>query len=434
MGVKESWYTLRMVRIAFFQPFSGASGDMALGAMVDAGLSVKELEEGLRSLDVDGWQLEASKVVRGAFASTRLKVILKSSQDHQDHQDHHHHEHAHHHHSAADPEHHSHDTGNSESRNLQKILDLIGKSGLPKDVKESSSRVFRRLGEAEAKMHGIPVDRVHFHEVGAVDSIVDIVGTCLGLHLLGVDEVHSSPIVVGTGFVRAAHGKIPLPAPATLELLRGFPVEQIDSQAELTTPTGAALLTTLSRNFGTIPPMQVLATGYGAGDDRPGPVPNMLRLVLGEAKGEVLKGDRVVVLETNIDDMSPEWTGNLMERLFEAGALDVTATAVLMKKSRPAQEIKVVAPLSGEAKVLQTLFRESTTFGLRRTETNRVILEREMRTVETPWGPVKVKVGRLGTEVITTSPEYEDLRTVSAKAGLPLKAVHQRVLELLTRK
>ena len=423
MGVKESWYTLRMVRIAFFQPFSGASGDMALGAMVDAGLSVKELEEGLRSLDVGGWQLEVSKVVRGAFASTRLKVILKSSLDHHHH---HHHEHAHHHH--------SHDTGDSESRNLQKILDLIGKSGLPKDVKESASRVFRRLGEAEAKMHGIPVDRVHFHEVGAVDSIVDIVGACLGLHLLGVNEVHSSPIVVGTGFVRAAHGKIPLPAPATLELLRGFPVEQIDSQAELTTPTGAALLTTLSKNFGTIPPMQVLAAGYGAGDDRPGPVPNMLRLVLGEAKGEVLKGDRVVVLETNIDDMSPEWTGNLMERLFEAGALDVTATAVLMKKSRPAQEIKVVAPLSGEAKVLQTLFRESTTFGLRRTETNRVILEREMRTVETPWGPVKVKVGRLGTEVITTSPEYEDLRTASAKAGLPLKEVHQRVLELLARK
>ena len=312
---------------------------------------------------------------------------------------------------------------------MSDILRLIDQSALPSPVKESATLVFCRIGKAESKVHGVPIETVHFHEVGAVDSIVDIVGSCLGLHLLGIEEVHSAPITVGTGLVEIAHGKVPLPAPATLELLRGYPLEQRESGAELTTPTGAALLTTLSKSFGTMPPLVVSAVGYGAGDDRPGPIPNALRAILGDRQARGPICDRVVVLETNIDDMSPEWMGHLLDRLFEAGAVDVSLTPALMKKSRPAQEVKVLVPLAAEARVVETLFGESTTFGIRRTEADRVLLTREFLPVATPWGMVKVKVGRLGGKVMTAAPEYEDLRAAALKAGLSLKEVHEKVME-----
>ena len=240
------------MRILYFQPFSGASGDMILGALVDVGLSVQELASHLSGLRLDGWRLECRKELRGPFRTTRLEVILE------------------------DPPH--------VHRKLEDILAIIESSSLPPAVKATSSAVFRKLAGAEARVHGIPVEEVHFHEVGAVDSIVDIVGACLGVHLLEAEEVWSAPVTVGTGFVRVAHGKMPLPAPATLELLRGFPVRQQDSQAELTTPTGAALLTTLATGFGTLPPLEVTTVGYGAGDDRGGPLPNALRVIMGERR------------------------------------------------------------------------------------------------------------------------------------------------------
>ena len=273
-----------------------------------------------------------------------------------------------------------------------------------------------------------------------MDSIIDICGTCLALHLLEIDEVRSAPITVGTGFVGSAHGKLPLPAPATLELLKGYPVEHRDSRAELTTPTGAALLTTLASSFGTMPPLVIQAVGYGAGDDRPGPVPNALRVIVGEAAARPEpappKGapERVVVLEASVDDMSPQWLGNLMDRLFEAGALDVSFAPITMKKSRPAQEIKVLAPLEGEGAVVRTLFEESTTLGVRRTETDRIVLEREMASVDTPWGPVRVKIGRLGDREVSAQPEYEDLKRAAREAGKPLKEIHATVLELWRRR
>jgi hypothetical protein len=313
---------------------------------------------------------------------------------------------------------------------LSDILQLIDSSKLAPAVKQSAAAVFERIGKAESKVHGVPIEAVHFHEVGAVDSIVDITGSCLGLHLLGIEEVHSAPITVGTGLVEIAHGKVPLPAPATLELLRGYPVEQRESGAELTTPTGAALLTTLSKSFGVMPPLVVSAVGYGAGDDRPGPIPNALRVILGERMPSQPVSDRIVVLETNIDDMSPEWMGYLMDKLLDAGALDVSLTPVLMKKSRPAQAVKVLLPLAAEPRIVETLFAESTTFGLRRSEADRVLLTRELLPVATPWGSVKVKVGRLGGKVMTAAPEYEDLRAAALKAGLSLKEVHERVMEL----
>ncbi|MBI4601091.1 MAG: nickel pincer cofactor biosynthesis protein LarC [Planctomycetes bacterium] len=450
-----------MSRVAYFQPFSGASGDMILGALVDLGLPLEPLEQGLRTLGVQGWKLSARKEMRGPFQATRLKVILdeppgmerghahchEHGHGHDDAHEHDHgHEHGHQHeHGHAHGHGHEHDhhagapdrqAGGEASptphRRLAEILRLIDASGIPAPVKASAARVFRRLGEAEARVHGMPVEQVHFHEVGAVDSIVDIVGSCLGLHLLGVDEVRSAPLTVGTGFVGAAHGKIPLPAPATLELLKGFPVEQRDSKAELTTPTGAALLTTLAQDFGTLPPLRLTAVGYGAGDDRPGPVPNALRVILGETAAQP-GTDRVVLLETNLDDMSPQWSGYLMERLFEAGALDVSLAPILMKKSRPAHELRVILPPAAEELVLRVLFSESTTLGVRRSEVDRVVLEREQRAVETPWGLVKVKLGMLAGEVVTATPEYEDLQAAARKAGLPLKEVHARVMEEFRR-
>jgi uncharacterized protein (TIGR00299 family) protein len=441
-----------MPRIAYFQPFSGASGDMALGALVDAGLPLEDLRSGLQSLPVEGWRLEARKEPRGPFQTTRLRVVVEGAEaswssppphpEHRHHgeHDHHHHDHPHDHGSGrrGQPAHapeHRHD---HPHRGLPEVLETIARSGLPGPVKESASAVFRRLGEAEAKVHGVPVEKVHFHEVGAVDSIVDIAGTCLGLHLLGIEEVHSAPVTVGTGFVNAAHGRVPLPAPATLEILKGVPIEQRESGAELTTPTGAALLTTLSRRFGTLPPMVVSSVGYGAGDDRPGPVPNALRVILGETRTAAsgsLPGptEMIAVLEASIDDMSPQWLGNLMERLFAAGALDVSFTPIVMKKSRPGHEVRVLAPLAGEASVTRTLFAESTTFGIRRTATERVILAREYRPVETPGGTVRVKVGLLAGEVLSAAPEYEDLRAAARAAGRPLKEMHDLVMGLFRR-
>jgi uncharacterized protein (TIGR00299 family) protein len=234
---------------------------------------------------------------------------------------------------------------------------------------------------------------------------------------------------VGTGFVDGSHGKLPLPAPATLEVLKGIPIRHVDSSAELTTPTGAALLAGLSRSFGILPACRVQAIGYGAGDDRPGPTPNVLRVILAEREAAPVGTDRVALLETNIDDMSPEWLGYLMDRLFEAGALDVYLSPVLMKKSRPAQQVSVLAPLQKEEQIAEILFVESTTFGFRRQEVERRVLDRELRKVETPWGAVQVKVGSRSGVVVSVSPEYEDLRRAALAAHLPIKEVHRRVLE-----
>ncbi|HLU49823.1 MAG TPA: LarC family nickel insertion protein, partial [Planctomycetota bacterium] len=268
-----------------------------------------------------------------------------------------------------------------------------------------------------------------------VDSIVDIVGACLGLHLLGIDEIWSSPVAVGMGWIEIAHGRVPLPAPATIELLRGAPIEQRDSGFELTTPTGAALLSTLAKGFGVMPPAKVVSVGYGAGNDRPGPVPNCLRVIILESEGDeegppLPQRDTVVVLETNLDDMSPEWLGHLTERLLEEGALDVAIAPILMKKSRPAHALTVIAPPALEARLAAMLFTEGTTFGVRRREVERWVLARESREIDTPWGRVRIKIGRRGDEIVSAAPEHEDLRRAAASSGLSLRELHRRVLEI----
>lgn len=399
------------MRILYVQPFSGASGDMFLGVLLDLGAPLEALLEGLSGLGLSGWRIEVRAERRGPFRATRAVVHTEGSDG----------------------------LGGRTHRHLGDILRVLEGSALPGPVTDSASRVFVRLAEAEARVHGVDREEVHFHEVGALDSIVDIVGSCLGLHLLEVGEVVSAPPVLGTGFVETSHGRLPLPAPATLELLRGVPVEHRDSGFELTTPTGAALLSTLAARFGTMPPLTVRAVGYGAGSDRPGPVPNVLRAILGEAAGSARETPRppgeadfpraetVLLLETNVDDMTPQLLGHLLERLFEEGALDVSIAPVLMKKSRPGHEIRVLAALDAEARLAELLFRETTTLGVRRGIVERYVLEREVRTVETPWGPVRAKSGRFGRDVVTWTPEYEDAREAARRAGVPLKEVYRYV-------
>ena len=382
--------------------------------------------------------MEHHTVHRGAFECTRLKILLTGDNNTAGDEPETGHSHEHSHASAHDHSHeHSHThtatthalPGEPE-RSLSSILQLIDSSELPRKTRENAKDVFRRLGEAEARVHGVDIEEIHFHEVGAVDSIVDIVGSCLALELLGIDEVYCAPVTVGTGFVSGAHGRMPLPAPATAELLKGFPIQQMDSGAELTTPTGAALMTTLAKGFGPMPSGTISAIGLGAGDERAGPTPNALRVFLADKIEQETGRDRVLLLETNIDDMSSEWIGHLMDRLFEVGALDVYVTPILMKKTRPAHKLSILGPLPLEKEIADVLFTESTTIGVRRTEIERIVLERETTELDSPWGPVRVKIARHGGEEVGASPEYEDLKRLAGKAGLPIKEVHRRVMEL----
>ncbi len=429
-----------MTRTLYLDTFSGISGDMFLGALVDCGLDLDTLAGELKKLPLDGYRLTCDEVYRGAFLAKRLKVLVGTEEsDAAAASSGHGHEHDHHHHSHGPADHaheHAHSVDSSApttvDRSLRNILQLLASSELPDVVRTRAESVFQRLGEAEAKVHGMKVEDVHFHEVGAVDSIVDIVGACLGLHLMGIEEIWSSPLTLGSGFAKGAHGTFPLPAPATLEVLRGFPVNQRDCSFELTTPTGAAIASTLAAGFGPMPAMKVERVGYGAGDDRPGAVPNLLRVVLGQTKQQA-DGDRVVLIEANVDDMNPQWIGHLIDRALEEGALDVTVTPVLMKKSRPGHLISVLVSLGREAPLEELLFRESTTLGIRKSELDRVVLERRWTSVQTPWGEARVKIGERDGQIRSATPEFEDLKQLAQKSGLSIKELHESVMDAYRR-
>jgi len=390
------------LKIAYFDPFSGASGDMILGALVDAGLSVRTLRRELGKLSLEGYSLGSRKVERGGFAATKITVKLKKAD----------HDHGH--------------------RHLPDILRIIRRSGLPKADKEKASAVFQRLAEAEARVHACGVDEIHFHEVGAVDAIVDVVGSVVGLRLLGVDRVESGPLRTGTGFVDCAHGRLPLPAPATAELLKGFPSIGTDLDGELTTPTGAALLTTLADAFGPRPAMAVAAIGQGAGSRERESVPNLLRLFIGDAAASD-EADEVMVIEANIDDLSPEITGHVVERLLDAGALDAFLTPVHMKKNRPGAVLTAIAEPAAAAAIEDLIFAETSTFGLRRTLASRRKLSRTWAKVRTKHGTIRIKLGRLGTKLVQAAPEYEDCRRAAARRGVPLREVYQAALDAFRR-
>jgi len=383
------------MKIAYFEAFAGASGNMILGAILDAGLELEKLQEGLRALPIGGYTISASKVKKRGIAGTFVEVKVDEPQ---------------------------------EERRLSDIERMILDSSLPERVKTWSLKVFRRLAEAEAKVHNVPVEEVHFHEVGAVDAIVDVVGSILGLELLGVEEVYVSPLRLGYGMVKSAHGLLPVPAPATMELIKGVPVYGWDVEAELLTPTGAAILTTLACSFGSPPPFKLEKVGYGAGFwDLP--FPNLLRLCIGEREAFGYEEDYTTVLEANIDDMNPQWFDNLMERLLEAGALDVYLAPIQMKKGRPGVKLGVIVQGEKIEPVLDVIFSESTTIGVRAYQVRRWKLEREEIPVLTPFGEVRVKVARKGSQILNIAPEYEDCRRLAKEKGVALKEVYQAAME-----
>jgi uncharacterized protein (TIGR00299 family) protein len=372
------------MKICYLDAFSGISGDMTVGALIDAGADSGAVVLALESLGT-GAQFKVEKTKRGGLTASKFRVIG------------------------------GHATGH---RHLKNILELIEGSVLPDSVKQAASAIFQRLGEAEAKVHAISLDKVHFHEVGAVDSICDIVGACAAFDLLDVDEIHSSPVNVGSGTVKTEHGILPVPAPATAELLTGKPVYARGPSVELTTPTGAAIAVTLAAEFGTLPPMQISATGYGAGDKDFAEHANVLRVLIGETS-RAEEATTVAVLEANIDDSSPQVLGYAMERLLEAGALDVTLESVLMKKNRPGTLLRVISKLEDRETLAQLVFAETSTLGLRTYWAERRVKARHTVEVETAHGKVRIKVAENGS----FAPEYEDCRKLAREKGVPLKEI-----------
>ncbi len=380
------------MKLCYFDCFSGISGDMALGALVDAGADIARIEAELRKLAVSGWTLAAEKVKRGPLQATAVRVKISES----------------HHH-----------------RGLGDILKLIEGAGLPPRAAGRASQVFKCLGEAEARVHGIPVEKVHFHEVGAVDAIVDIVGACVGFELLGIDEFACSALNVGGGGVKTEHGVLPVPAPATVDLLRQAPTYSTGIERELVTPTGAALVAALATQFGPQPRMAVERIGYGAGSAELTEQPNVLRLLLGEAAeaGRGAEEPTVTVLEANLDDMAPVVGGYFMEQALAAGALDVFFTPAQMKKNRPGLVLTVICPPERADLLSELIFEQTTTIGLRQYEAKRRVLEREFVSVETPYGPVRMKLAKLDGRVLNAAPEYDDCQRLAREKSVPLKQV-----------
>ena len=381
-----------MTKLAYLDCGSGISGDMTLAALVDVGVDLELLNAAIGSLGLPGCRLRAQEVKKNGFRATQISV------DHQP-------EHAH--------------------RHLSHILAMIDASRLTARQKDLARRIFTRLAEAEAKVHGTTVEKVHFHEVGAADSIADIVGAAVGWDLLGVDRIVASPVPTGMGKVKIAHGECSIPAPATAELLRGVPLAESSIEAELTTPTGAAILATLVDSFGPVPAMTIERIGYGAGQKDLAQRPNILRLLVGQAVDASVGDDQVCVLETNLDDMSGELIGYCTARLWDLGALDVFTTAIQMKKNRPGVKLTVLCRPDDAAAVENVLFSETTTLGVRRSMVARAVLRRQPHTVATPWGPIEGKVGWLRDGQPRFAPEFESCRQIAAAHQVPLREVYE---------
>ena len=387
-----------------FECFSGISGDMILGSLLDLGLSLDDLRGGLEKLNVKNFSVSARKVVKSGVSATKFDVEMGEEHSH---------------------------------RHLSHIVKIIDGSELTPSVKERAVAIFRRLAEAEAKVHGTTVEEVHFHEVGAVDAIVDIVGACIGLELLGVEEIYCSPLNVGSGFVDCAHGTMPVPAPATAELLKGIPIYSNQVSGELVTPTGAAIVSTLAKGFEPMPAFKIRGIGYGAGSKDFKGTANVLRAlqceVVDAARSDsrvAATADRVVVLEASIDDMNPQICGHLLDKLFSSGALDVFTSPVQMKKNRPGLLMTVLAPIDLADALAAQIFEETTTIGIRYHETERRVLEREVEVVGCEFGDIKVKVSKLNGRMINFAPEYEDCRQAALARGIPYKWVQSRVVQL----
>ena len=389
------------MKIAYFDCSAGISGDMCLGALVDSGLPLKEMQKGLKALPVKGYRLETRKVKRAGIAATKVDVVIRQSAI----------------------------SGQQSAKRWKDIKKIIKYSSLPDGIKRKGLSIFKRLFEAEGRVHGEEYTRTHLHELGAVDCIVDIFGTLIGLNILGVERVYSSALNLGRGSVMTEHGRLPVPAPATAEILQGVPVYSSDVSFELTTPTGAAIVRELAQNYGTIPIMKIQQTGYGAGQKNIPGLPNTLRIFLGEET--LLKNTephpRVSIIETNIDDMNPQCYEYVMERLFSSGALDVYLTQVIMKKGRPGVLLTVLCGEDRKEDIINLLFKETTTIGVRFYEVARRVLEREIRKVNTEYGTIRVKVSKGPDGTPKFSPEYEDCKRIAKKYKIPLIEVMKRV-------
>jgi uncharacterized protein (TIGR00299 family) protein len=444
--------------ILYLDCFAGVSGDMLLGALLDAGLPLDDLRRAIGSLGLEeGIALEADRVTRAGISATKFRVRLPGEPDAAEahrHEPGHRHAHAHEHprrrhephhdrahhqeaagrqgegrpadaHAAVHARAHAH----GGHRTLAEIERLVDRSALSAAGRARARALVRRLAEIEASIHGIGLDEVHLHEVGALDSIVDIVGAVFALEWFGADEIVASPLNVGSGTVACAHGVFPVPAPATARLLAGVPVYSSGIEAELVTPTGALLVTDAARRFGPLPPMRIARIGYGAGDRDLGAFPNVLRVFVGEpADGASGALERVVSIACEIDDMNPQIFGPLMDRLLAEGALDVFYAPVQMKKNRPGTLVTVLAPPERRRPLTELLFRETTTLGVRWAELWRERLEREIVRLETPLGEIGFKVARLGGAVVNVVPEFDDCARVARERGLPVKEVHARAL------
>ncbi len=448
------------MRIAYLDCFSGISGDMFLGALVDAGVPAKLFEETVAALNI-GARLEISRVNRSGIAATKLDVhvhgevelpreVYWAQQNHareHDHEHHHKHDHGHEHEpvelrehnysqsrnegsraGAPAPHEHMHEHG----RGLKEIREVIRKAAISDRAKSTATAMFEALGAAEAKIHNSDIEKIHFHEVGAVDAMVDIICSAVGAEALGVDEIVCSPLNVGGGTVKCAHGLLPVPVPATVELLKGAPVYSSGLQVELVTPTGAAIVKTLAKRFAAFPAMTIEKSGYGAGTRDFSGHANVLRLTIGESRAEFagnVSSETISVLEANLDDLNPQVFGYVVDRLLAEGALDTFALPVQMKKNRPGMLLTVLSKPEDAARLTQIIFTETSTLGVRLREERRQALARKWITVGTRWGDVRLKVASMNGTVTNYAPEYEDCRKIAAQHHVPLKSVMQEALQ-----
>jgi uncharacterized protein (TIGR00299 family) protein len=454
----------RRMRIAYLECFSGISGDMFLGALVDAGVSPDLLRQTIASLDVDA-KLEISRTNRSGISSVKVDVLAAGEKElpreeffqkedhaaghshHQAEEHRHTHSHAHDHehtheyeHSHAHDHHHEHEHDHTHShthehshRGLKEIREIINRAAISATAKQRAIAIFEALGAAEARVHNVDIEKIHFHEVGAIDAIADITCAAVGAEALGVDEWVCSPLNVGGGMVKCAHGTFPVPAPATLDLLKNAPVYSGEIQKELVTPTGAAIVKVLVNRYGTFPRMKAQKVGYGAGTRDFKDHPNVVRLTIGEtdqAAESPLPIETVSILEASLDDMSPQVFGYVLERAMEQGALDVYGTPVQMKKSRPGILLTVLCRPEDEARLAKLVFAETTTLGIRMRKESRATLARRHVVVQTKWGEVRMKLARLNGSISNYAPEYEDCRRIAAEHHVPLKSVLQETIRM----
>jgi len=386
-----------VTKLAYFDCFSGVSGDMILGALVDAGCDLELLRANLAGLQVPGWAISAERVWKNGVSATFVRVATEDQSKH---------------------------------RSLSAILEILEESNLTGTVKENATAVFRQLGEAEACVHDVPLGKIHFHEVGAVDAIVDIVGACIGFETLGIQKFACSPLNVGGGTARMAHGILPVPAPATAKLLQGKPTYSNGVQKELVTPTGAAIVSTLCDTFGPQPLMSVSAIGYGAGSADLEGQPNVIRIMLGESAEKVVPGfdEEISVIEANLDDMNPQIYGYFLEKALGAGALDVYTTPVQMKKNRPGTLLTLLCKPQDASALISLIFAETTTFGVRSYAAHRRTLPRESVNVHTKFGDVRIKLSRINGHIRHVAPEFEDCRKLATEKNVPLHQVIQEAV------